>query len=105
MNGPILITHSEHDLAVGIAYAIASRIARQVAAAIGDLNDPYGGIGRNGAQKTPEAIFCQLFSNGGSYQFKSHVPNNLDGDAIIEGHSDICRPEIAHALFSAIGQA
>jgi hypothetical protein len=105
VDGPILITHSAQDLAVGIAYAIASRIARQVAAAIGDPNDPYGGIGRNGAQKTPEATFCPLLSNGGFYQFKSHVPNNLDGDAIIEGHSDICKPEIAHALFSAIGHS
>jgi hypothetical protein len=102
VTGPILVTHSVQDLAVGIAYAIASRIARQIAAAIGDPNDPYGGIGRNGAQKTPEAKFMQLQTPGSSYAFSAHLPNNLNGDQIIQGHSDICRAEVAGALIAAL---
>ena len=55
VSGPIIITHTKNDKAVGIAYPLASRIAGQNAAALGDQNDPYGGMGRNGAQKTSEA--------------------------------------------------
>ena len=55
VSGPIIITHTKNDTAVGVAYPLVSRIANQVAAALGDQNDPYGGMGRNGAQRTPEA--------------------------------------------------
>jgi hypothetical protein len=55
ISGPIIITHTKNDKAVGIAYPLASRIAGQNAAALGDQNDPYGGMGRNGAQNTKEA--------------------------------------------------
>src|SRR5712691_8415749 len=55
VTGPILITCSVNDQAVGVAYPLASRLAGQQASALGDANDVYGGIGRNGAQKTPEA--------------------------------------------------
>jgi len=47
--GPILITHTANDKAVGIAYALASRISGQTGAALGDATDVFGGIGRNGA--------------------------------------------------------
>lgn len=58
ISGPILITHTKNDYAVGIAYPLASGISRDQAAAFGDENDPYGGMGRNGAQHTPEALGC-----------------------------------------------
>jgi poly(3-hydroxyalkanoate) synthetase len=51
VTGPILITYTKNDKAVGLAYPIASRINNDVAMAIGDENDKFGGIGRNGAQK------------------------------------------------------
>jgi len=56
VSGPIIITHTKNDRAVGIAYPLASRIAGQNAAALGDQNDPYGGMGRNGAQNTAEVM-------------------------------------------------
>ena len=49
--GPIVITHTKNDTAVGIAYPIASRLARQDAADLGDEDDIFGGIGRNGAHR------------------------------------------------------
>jgi hypothetical protein len=55
IDGPIAITYTKNDRAVGVAYPLASRIAFQKAAALGERNDPYGGMGRNGAQHTPEA--------------------------------------------------
>jgi len=103
--GPILISHSVHDLPVGIAYAIASRLAGQSGAAFGGPADPYGGLGRNGAQKTDKSQCMPLLPSGANYSFQSHVANNLNGDGVIQGHSDICRPEIARAFLAAVAAA
>lgn len=100
--GPILISHSVHDLPVGIAYAIVSRFAGQIGAGLGGPNDPFGGLGRNGAQKTDNSQFLKLTPSGTNYSFKPHVANNLNGDAVIGGHSDICKPEIANAFLVAL---
>jgi pimeloyl-ACP methyl ester carboxylesterase len=100
--GPIVITHTANDRAVGIAYAIASRIAGQNASAVGDANDTYGGIGRNGAQKTSEANFGQLLAVGGTYTWNAHVLHNLQADAFIKDHSDIKGEQVAYAILSAI---
>ena len=51
--GPIVVTYTGNDVAVGILYPIASLIAGQIAAGLGDADDPFGGLGRNGAQKRP----------------------------------------------------
>lgn len=101
--GPILVTHSRNDTAVGLAYPIASRIMGQVAAAVGDRNDPFGGIGRNGAQKTPEAIDGRLLKLGEPYTFEPGKLYNLRADDWISDHSDICKNEIAYAVLAAVG--
>ena len=102
VSGPTLISCTENDMAVGKAYPLASLLAGQVAAAFGDKNDKYGGIGRNGAQKTPEANDGTLLKVGGSYQFKAGKLYNLNADAIIKDHSDICHEEVAYALLNAV---
>jgi hypothetical protein len=56
IHGPVVVTRTKNDKVVGLAYAIASRLARQVAIDIGGPDDRYGGMGRNGALKTPEAL-------------------------------------------------
>ena len=103
--GPVLITHSKRDKAVGYAYPLASRLGRQVAAALGDANDRYGGIGRNGAQKTPEAVAGTLEAVGGGYAFAADKLYNLNADTIIADHSDIRRPEVAYAVLTGIASA
>jgi hypothetical protein len=102
VSGPVLITHTGNDLAVGIAYAIASRIAGQVAAAVGDANDIYGGIGRNGAQKTPEALPGDLLDVGGTYRWQPQRPHNLLADRFIADHSDVTGRQVAYAVLSAL---
>jgi hypothetical protein len=102
VRGPILVTCTKNDRAVGLAYPIASLAAGQVAASLGDKNDPYGGIGRNGAQKTPEAINGELLVMGGSYRFQGMGLYNLTADSFIRDHSDIAKPEVAQAVISAI---
>jgi hypothetical protein len=100
--GPIVITYTQNDKAVGLAYPLASLISGQNASGIGDKNDPFGGIGRNGAQKTPEASDGTLLQIGGSYQFESGKLHNLNSDEIIKGHSDICHNEVAYAILKSV---
>lgn len=104
VRGPILVTCTKNDKAVGIAYPLASRLGGQNAAAFGDENDVYGGIGRNGAVKTPEAIKCSLLAANGAYDFASGSIYNLNADAFIGDHSDICRPQVAWALACGIAK-
>ncbi len=54
--GPIVITHTHNDLACTIAYALASRLSRDIAQAIGDANDEFGAMGANGPQKLPAGV-------------------------------------------------
>jgi hypothetical protein len=102
VSGPILITCTKNDRAVGKLYPIASLVAGQVAAELGDKNDKFGGIGRNGAQKTPEASDGSLLEAGSAYQFQAGKLHNLNADAQIMDHSDICKREIAYAVLKAV---
>jgi hypothetical protein len=103
--GPILITHSVRDEAVGLCYPIASRILHQPASSFGGPNDRYGALGRNGARHTPEASDGDLLPEGAPYAFAPGHIYNLLADEIIQAHSDIVKPETAWALLSAAGLA
>jgi hypothetical protein len=105
VRGPILITHTRNDKAVGVAFPIASRIAGQTASALGDENDLYGGLGSNGAQNqstTPERIVGMLLDVGKPYAFGTGPASsklyNLRADAFIAGHSDIVNPQVGFAV-------
>jgi hypothetical protein len=100
LRGPMLVTHSVHDFPVGVAYAIASRLANQVASAIGDEHDIYGGLGRNGALKCG-AVEATLGTTA-SYQWKPGGATNLNADKIIGGHSDIAKKDLGEAILSAV---
>ena len=65
-------------------------------------NDTYGGIGRNGAQKTSEAIFGQLLDVGGTYTWNDHVLHNLQAEAFIKDHCDVKGAQVGYAILSAI---
>ena len=105
VDGPIVVTHSVKDKAVGIAYPMASRLNGDTTSGLGDKNDKFGGIGRNGAQQMEagEAIDGKLLATGGAYQFKPGVIFNLEANDLIPGHSDITGKEVAHAIRSAMG--
>ncbi len=101
--GPVLITCTKNDRAVGIAYAIASRVAGQVASALGDANDKYGGIGRNGAQKTAQTSSADLLEVGGDYRsFSGAKLFNLKADPFIGNHGDVRNSRVAHAVLAAV---
>ena len=101
--GPLVVTHTGNDKAVGVAYAIASRLARQAASGLGGANDLYGGIGRNGALKTPEVgPGGDLLEVGQPYRFEAGRVYNLQSDRFISSHSAVTGPEAGYALLSAM---
>jgi hypothetical protein len=112
VTGPIIISHSSHDFPVGVAYPIASRLANQVAAAVGGPNDPYGGMGRNGAQHTPEGVGDFPLAAVLSNSYPPAPPNravpwviNIRGDGpppapTIESHGDVAKPELAFVMLN-----
>jgi pimeloyl-ACP methyl ester carboxylesterase len=103
VSGPIIITHTKNDRAVGIAYPLASRVAFQKGSALGDANDPYGGMGRNGAQRTAEVSSGErtLKGAGQPYSFERGAIYNLLADDFISDHGTVHGPEVAYAILSA----
>ncbi len=106
VKGPFLETFSFQDTVVGLTYAIASHLADDNAEALGDANDLYGGIGRNGAQKTVESLAIKLktaASPGDPYAFKTGIVTCLDGSGgLIKDHSDVTNENVTYAFASAV---
>lgn len=104
VTGPIVITHTKNDRAVGIAYPLASRIVHDRSAALGEANDPYGGMGRNGAQHTSQVNRAEAFVRDQlhDYDFHRRTVYNLNGDRVISNHSDVTGVPIANVVLSVI---
>jgi hypothetical protein len=114
VGGPIIISHSSHDFPVGVAYPLASRLRNQVGQAlIGGPDDKYGGMGRNGAQHTPEVVGDVLLAK--TYDKSNYPPArnkscwilNVCGDGpppapTITAHGDVAKPELAFVMCNYI---
>lgn len=109
VSGPIVTTQSEHDTAVGRLYPIAAGLKQQVHYAPGEL-PKYGGLGAFGIRGPGVLIEdLDMLSEDGSYSFNGGTSYNLESSHVIrEGggasgaHSDIDRPEVAHAFWAAV---
>ena len=105
VKGPIVSTFSAEDTVVGRAYAISSRLARDASREIGDAQDEFGGIGRNGALKTPEVAHSPLRAPGSAYDYAPDVINNLDGSGgMIKNHGDVTNPAVTYAFASVLAR-
>ena len=104
ISGPVLITHTKRDRAVGIAYPLASRIASDNSSGLGSRKDPYGGMGRNGALHTPEVddSVTRLGDDGHSYTFAPGRVYNLEGGRRIRHHGDVTNPAVANVVRHAV---
>lgn len=107
VDGPLCVTHSLKDTAVGTAYPLASIAARDDASAVSDTLYRWGAMGHDGAQNSG-ATAAPLGPVGTDYSFGIGSFLNLDGNAIITqggppsgAHSDIVHPEIAWAVLAA----
>jgi hypothetical protein len=111
VDGPLLVTHSVHDLAVCKRYPQVSFIARQDAADADDTQFRYGAMGADGAQAVAAGT-AEFGPVGQPYAFAKGRFLNLNGDGLITkgdppsgAHSDIFYPEIAWAVLHAAGVA
>jgi hypothetical protein len=104
IHGPILVTHTANDKAVGIAYPLASRINGDKAAAFGGKDDVFGGLGRNGAQQMQagETMEGKLLAVGAGYAFQPGIFFNLEASDFIKSHGDVTGKEVANAVRLAI---
>jgi pimeloyl-ACP methyl ester carboxylesterase len=102
VRGPIMITHTHNDKAVGLAYALASRLAHQVAADLGDAGDPYGGLGANGAVGTSEAVAGEMGDERTVYTFQPGRVHNVHGGTFIKSHGDVTNRAVANAVLAAL---
>ena len=105
VKGPFVSTFSAQDTVVGRAYSIMSRLAGDNTREIGDASDEFGGIGRNGPQKTTEVFNARLVPSGTAYDYKAGVINNLDGSGgLIKSHGDVTSDAITYAFASAVAR-
>lgn len=106
IRGPLLITHTANDWSVGVAYPLASLLAGQNASGLGDARSDYGGLGRNGARHTPEALDQQLLLAGETYDLAAGRVHNLQAlygtRNLIHNHGDVHNRHVAYAVLSAI---
>ncbi|NUP51067.1 MAG: hypothetical protein HOW97_27705 [Catenulispora sp.] len=104
--GPVVVTYSHHDEVLGIAYALASRIADQPDSALGPIGGPhdeFGALGANGALATPESAWTPMVAAGGqAYALLAGAVNNLESSAFIPSHSAITCTEVGMAIVGAI---
>jgi hypothetical protein len=111
IDGPILITYTPNDIAVGILYPAASRLSGTVASAYGDKKDKFGGIGRNGAQMMQSDEVNQtvnkLLPVNGAYVLLSSKIHNLESSEYIrnpnkgDAHGFVTGKEIAWVIACA----
>jgi pimeloyl-ACP methyl ester carboxylesterase len=102
LRGPVVVTHTHNDKAVGLAYALASRLADQVASGLGDPGDPYGGLGANGAVGTAEAVAGELGDEHTTYHFRAGRVHNLHADKFVTNHSDVTNLAVANAVLAGM---
>ncbi len=104
----MITTQSRYDRAVGTWYPLAARAGSQVDF-VAKL-PKYGAVGAFGIQGQdlgPETV--AMGPETTNYPFQPGRTYNLEasryicrGGGFSGAHSDICRPEVAHAVWSAI---
>jgi hypothetical protein len=109
ISGPILTTQSKFDGAVGRLYPIAAGVALQVAFPAGQF-PKYGGLGAFGIQGPGLSLHDLAIGDAHhKYNFESGHVYNLEcsgvinqGSGVSGAHSDIAKPEVAHAMWEAV---
>lgn len=112
ITGPILVTHTRNDTAVGLAYALASTLSQQVASGleqvanqlIGGPGDRHGGLGANGALSLLDGEWLDhvALPAAPSPALMAGKVNNVLADAIVADHNDVKNPQVARLVWAAI---
>ncbi len=114
ISGPVVVTTSRFDRAVGSIYPVAAGAAGQVAydlASIADL-PTYGALGTFGARGaglSPQARTLVLGDVKSDHALAPGGNYNVNGDAVIRSggglsgaRSDIAHPEVVHLFWNAV---
>lgn len=112
VKGALLTTQSEHDSAVGTLYPLAAKWGRQVAMST-DQYPKYGAIGTYGIRGPGCDVRDMAIQDARhEYDFGPGRIYNLECSRVIcngtgasGAHSDICHPEVAHAVWQAAAVA
>jgi hypothetical protein len=109
VSGPMIVTRSKHDSAVGVFYPLASQVKGSASFDPQSLPE-FGAIGAFGIQGIADGMRNELpmLAADGSYSLEKGKIYNLESSQFIakkEGpsgaHSDIAGPEVAHAIWAA----
>ncbi len=110
VRGPLLVSRSIHDRAVGVLYPWASAVSFSDGSFDpGDEDLPlHGAIGAYGIRGLAEVVSREMAAATESYGFQAGKVYNLEsskfiakGGGVSGAHSDIEGPEVAHALWQA----
>ncbi|WP_345802641.1 hypothetical protein AAIB33_05995 [Microbacterium sp. AZCO] len=108
VSGPIVVTRSKWDYAVGRFYPLAVRVAGQYL--LGDEPPKFGGIGTFGAEAVPGAVELPALRAGAFEDpgLEAGTLYNLDASAVIAkldgasgAHNDIGHPELTWLAWHA----
>lgn len=110
IRGPLIVSSSIHDDAVGLLYPWASALSFSDGAFGVDEDELplYGAIGKYGVRALPGIVSREMLDENASYGFEPGKIYNLNaskfiahGKGISGAHSDIDGPQVAHALWQA----
>lgn len=113
VRGPIVVTRSRFDKAVGTLYPLASQVAFASASFAAAFDDDealpkYGAIGAFGIRGRADLTNRTMLPESQPYRFEPGKVYNLEssqfiskGGGISGAHSDIDGPQVAHALWQA----
>jgi len=111
VDGPVVVSFTSADTAIGIFYPWASIAAGTDASNLSDPLYPWGAMGSDGAQAV-NATVMPFNEAGTAYSFAAGRFYNLDGNSFMTkggppagAHGDIIYPKIAWAILSAAGVA
>lgn len=108
VDGPIIVTHTHNDTAVGFFYAVASLASGTVASGIvskviGGPGDNHGGLGANGAQRLTDKEVVQFRGALGAVPAAgAGVVTNLLADSFIRDHNDVGAAKAGPVIWAAV---
>ncbi len=110
--GPLLVTHTHNDTAVGFFYALASTLSQDIASGmqetasrlIGGPDDRHGGLGANGALSlaSSESEDHVALPAAPTPILAPGIVHNVLADAIIRDHNDVANREVARLVWAAL---
>lgn len=108
VSGPLVVTRSRHDTAVGSLYPWAAGVAGQVAFEPAQAYPAFGAIGAFGIQGIDGATDAPLQPYDGHYTMTGGKVLNIEASEYIchksgvsGAHNDIDGPEVAHLIWQA----